>query len=246
MDFVNSLLGQTNVGRVPSLKTLTDFSHLEQPVVDHLKNVYLTLTGVIGISAIGAYFQIVTNFSTTLASILTFVFLLGITFSTYSGVSQEKRLALLGLFGFFEGASLGSLINHVIKIDPSIVTTALFCTTAIFVAFSAAAMFAQRRQYLYLGGYLSFSVLFMCIASFVNIFTQSTGINWILLYGGLVVFMGYVIYDTQVIIEKASHGDFNFVNHSLELFIDFVAIFVRILIILSDKKKKKNEREEKQ
>lgn len=239
MDLLNSVLGQTNVGRVPSLKTLTDLSHLEPHVTEHLKKVYLTLSTILGISAIGAYFQIVTNFPSMAAGLLSFVFLLGITISTFTGVSQEKRLALLAAFSFFEGASLGTLINHVAKIDPNIIAVALVCTTGIFIAFSAVAMFSPRRSYLYLGGYLSFSIFFMLVASIFNIFVRSSGINWFLLYGGLVMFMTYVIYDTQVIIEKASFGNVDYINHALELFIDFVAIFVRILIILSDKKEKK-------
>ena len=85
----------------------------------------------------------------------------------------------------------------------------------------------------------------MCFMSFMSIFINVPGQFFITLYGGLVVFSLYVIYDTQAIIEKASFGDLDVVKHTLDLFIDFIAIFIRILIILmknSSKKKKKDDR----
>lgn len=35
-----------------------------------------------------------------------------------------------------------------------------------------------------------------------------------------------------MIIERADHGDRDYVKHSLDLFVDFVDIFVRLLVIL--------------
>ena len=52
------------------------------------------------------------------------------------------------------------------------------------------------------------------------------------LYFGLLVFVGYIVVDTQEIIEKAHFGDLDYVKHALTLFTDFAAVFVRILIIM--------------
>lgn len=41
-----------------------------------------------------------------------------------------------------------------------------------------------------------------------------------------------MVVDTQEIIEKAHLGDMDYVKHALSLFTDFIAVFVRILIIM--------------
>lgn len=46
---------------------------------------------------------------------------------------------------------------------------------------------------------------------------------------------GFVLYDTQLIIEKRRSGDKDFVAHSVDLFIDFIGIFRRLVIILAEK-----------
>lgn len=52
---------------------------------------------------------------------------------------------------------------------------------------------------------------------------------------------GFVLYDTQLIIEKRRMGNQDFVQHALELFIDFIGIFRRLVIILTQKVKKEKK-----
>jgi len=146
---------------------------------------------------------------------------------------HQKRLSLLFVSAVLEGASVGPLIKVAIDVDPSILITAFVGTAIAFVCFSAAAMLARRREYLYLGGLLSSGLSMLMWLQFASsIFGGSASIFKFELYFGLLIFVGYMVVDTQEIIEKAHLGDMDYVKHSLTLFTDFVAVFVRILIIM--------------
>lgn len=227
---------------------LTDFSHLSRTQHSHLKDVYKNLTLLLLVSALGCYTQIyvkaIPHIVSVLGAIATMLYV-----KVFNPYQQEKqndnnRLLAFAAFGFFEGAAVGNLVGAVLEIDPNIVLYAFVGTCAIFLSFSLVALFADQRQYLFLGGVLMSAINAMLFMSFLNIFIRSAAVPWLELYGGLIVFSLYVIYDTQMILAKAespAHRDS--LGNAIELFIDFVAIFVRLLIILtknSDKKKKKN------
>ncbi|KDD76425.1 hypothetical protein H632_c230p2 [Helicosporidium sp. ATCC 50920] len=64
------------------------------------------------------------------------------------------------------------------------------------------------------------------------------------LYLGLLIFMGYVVYDTQVIVERAEAGDRDEIGAALGLFVDALAIFVRVLVLLMRSGQNKSEQRE--
>jgi len=232
-DFLNRRIDWSAIGKT---------GPISPQIRQHLVNVYTTLTLGILAAVLGA----ITFIKTHVGGSLTFLsgILLVIWLAMTPKQEVSKRLAIFGAFCFMQGMSIGPLIDAVIDIDPAIVTSAFLGTTAIFFCFSASAYLAERRSFLYIGGFLSTSLSLLCLASLVNIFFRSMFIFNIQLYFGLLIFCGFVIFDTQLIIEKAANGNKDFVSDSLELFLDFISIFVRLLIILSKNKesKKKNNR----
>jgi FtsH-binding integral membrane protein len=241
---LGNYLGGVN-GQI-KLDSITNFSHLSTEIQQHLVKVYSTLVMLIAFSAIGCLTAIQYNIGSGLAAFFTFATLIYLTlFSQYEPYkSQNTRLAVVCAFGFFEGASLANLVNYTLEVNPHILTIAFFATVTIFACFSGAALLSKRREYLYLGGILSSATSMLILMSFFNIFFRTSFVPWLHLYAGLLLFCGYIIYDTQVIIERASLGitGQDYVAHALELFIDLVAIFVRIVIILLKKDEDKKKR----
>jgi Bax inhibitor 1 len=62
---------------------------------------------------------------------------------------------------------------------------------------------------------------------------------------GLLTACLYVIYDTQLIIERAEGGDKDVIGHTLMLFLDLFQLFVKILQILLELQKNENKKKEK-
>ena len=112
-----------------------------------------------------------------------------------------RRTAMLCGFGFLKGASLGPLMGLLMLVDPAIIMTALLGTVTIFVCFSLSALVAKRSSYLYLGGLLSSALSLMFFLGLANMFFRSAHLYNLQLYGGLMVFSGFVIFDTQLVLE---------------------------------------------
>jgi FtsH-binding integral membrane protein len=211
---------------------------LKPEIKEHLTKVYSTLALSVLCAAIGSYVSIVTQLFTGTLTIFA-VFGLLIWFHMTPSNPPSTRLMILLAFAFFQGCVMAPLITLVAHIDPAIVTTAFLGTTCIFACFSGMSLLAERRSYFYLAGLLSSGLSLLFFMSLFNIFFRSAAIYNVELYLGLMIFCGFVVFDTQLIVEKRFMGDKDFVAHSLELFLDFINIFVRLLIILSKNKKEK-------
>ncbi|XP_065052179.1 probable Bax inhibitor 1 [Rhopilema esculentum] len=227
-----------------SLRALADFSQLDQQTRSHLKNVYAALTLSTFLAAGGAGVHIFTDVlkGGFLSGIVGIGLMLALAFTSNEPKNQMKRMGYLGGFAFCTGLGLGPLMDAVIEIDRSIIPTAFLATCLIFACFSLSALWAKERSYLYLGGTLLSALSVMLLLGIANIFLGSHLIYKIQLYGGLILFCAFILYDTQLIIQKRKNGDNDFIWHSVDLFLDFINIFRRLMVILADNKESKKRK----
>ncbi|XP_044164073.1 probable Bax inhibitor 1 [Acropora muricata] len=227
-----------------SMSALKDFSKLDQSTRLHLKKVYACLTASMLSAGCGSGVHLFTDVlkGGFLSAIASIGFLVALSMTPFDGKNQSKRMGFLLGFAFCTGLGLGPLMDVVVQVDPSIIPTAFFATTLVFVCFTLSALWAEQRSYLYLGGTLLSGLSILCFLSIVNLFVGAQFIFQVQLYGGLLLFCGFVLYDTQLIVFKCTRGDRDFVWHSVDLFLDFIHIFRRLMIILAQNKESKKRK----
>jgi len=219
-----------------AFKNLSDIS---TPVKRHLTQVYGTLATLCVVAAIGTYIHINELFffgGGTFAFLLALGSIIGIAALPDTPDNKLIRYGFLYNFAFMEGLSLGPLIDYILVVDHSerIIINACSLTALVFGSFTLVSLLTNKRMFIYLGGLLASTLSIFFWMSFINIFLNSKILYLTELYLGLLMFCGYVIYDTQLIIYRATYlKSFDVVSHTLDLFIDLIGLFVRILIILS-------------
>ncbi|XP_054722683.1 probable Bax inhibitor 1 [Uloborus diversus] len=216
---------------------------MEPPLQTHMKNVYSCVALSTLAAAVGSFVHLFTGILSggLLSSLGSVGFMIALMSTPDDGKNTKKRLGFLLAFAFLSGLGLGPLLDVVISINPAIIPTAFFSTCLIFACFTFASMFSNQRQFIYLGGSLMSLLSVMMTMALLNIFMGSYMLFKIQIYLGLLVMCAFILYDTQVILEKRRNGDKDYIWHSICLFIDLVQIFRYLLVILADKDSKKKK-----
>ena len=102
--------------------------------------------------------------------------------------------------------------------------------------------YTTRRDLSAMGSFLAMGVIGLIIASVVNIFLHSTGLQWALSILGIGIFAGLTAYDTQSI--KASYyaggaweaTEKKSIFGALTLYLDFINMFQFMLMIFGDRR----------
>ena len=198
----------------------------------YLRKVYMYTGSTIGIASIGAFGGMLFPISPLIPGLLALVPLIGLYYTgNKPDSSPALRLGLLGGFGFLSGMSAGPLIAMSLHMDPLILPMALLGSCGIFGGATLASLAAKEGSLLKMGAPLGGLVFALLGLQIVGLFYPHPMIWNINLYGGLALFTAFVAYDTHQTLEDYKCGQRDALTHAANFFINFMAIFKRLLFI---------------
>jgi hypothetical protein len=155
-------------------------------------------------------------------------------------MSTSTAQAVFWAFAALMGLSLSSIF--VVYTGTSI-TRIFFITAATFGAVSLWG-YTTKRDLTGMGSFLLMGLIGIVIASVVNIFLHSTGLQFAVSVLAVLIFTGLTAYDTQQLKDNyhsyASGGEATLgrsaVMGALNLYLDFINIFVALLQLFGDRR----------
>ena len=116
-----------------------------------------------------------------------------------------------------------------------------FETAAAFGALSLYG-YTTRRSLSAMGSFMVMGLFGLIIASVVNLFLQSSGLQWALSVIAILVFAGLTAWDTQAIKESSFASDGYEASQkkaifgALRLYLDFINLFQQLLFLFGDRR----------
>lgn len=226
-------------------------SHLwPQFVKERIRDTYLYFGGSVAISAASAVAVFRSPRLLSLVSRNGWMSILG-TFAVMIGsgmvaqsIPYSPGLGTKQLAWAVHSAILGAVIAPMCFVGGAILTRAAWYTAGVVGGLSTVAVCAPSDKFLYMGGPLAIGLGVVFASSLASMWLPPTtalgaGIASLSLYGGLLLFSGFLLYDTQKIVKRAemhplyAARPFDPVNSAMSIYMDTLNIFIRIVSILA-------------
>ncbi len=147
-------------------------------------------------------------------------------------VRHVPGVNLAALFGFttLTGVIISPVLYVIGRTNPGSILQAGVMTVAIFGGLTAY-VFVSRRDFSFLRGMVTVGLVVVIVAGLVNIFVGSLGLGFAISAAALLLFAGFVLYDTSNIIRRYPTNEY--VAGALSLYLDAFNIFLALLRILN-------------
>lgn len=139
------------------------------------------------------------------------------------------------LYSFFSGLTF-SVVFALFEI--SSVMSVFLISAALFAAFGLIGYFT-KLDLTKLGIYLLMALIGTLICVIVNMFTQNSTLDLIISIVLILIFVGFTAYDIQKIKKLSEEGidnDVVAISGALQLYLDYINIFLHLLSIIGDAK----------
>jgi len=165
-------------------------------------------------------------------------------------IPYEKGFGSKNVAWMVHAGIMGAVVAPLTLMGGPIIMRAAYLTAGVVGGLSAVAVCAPSDKFLNMGGVLGAGLGVVFLANIGSMFMPPTtaigsGLYAMSVYGGLVLFSLFLLYDTQKIIKKAethpvySERQFDPINASISIYMDTMNIFIRIAMILMNGKSKK-------
>lgn len=154
-----------------------------------------------------------------------------------NAMSPAKARSVFYAYALVMGLSLTTIL---FAFTGSSVARAFFITAGAFAALSIYG-YTTKRDLTALGAFLIVGVVGLLLASIVNIFVASAGMEFIISIVGVLLFAGLTAYDTQKIKSMYSAGDDKAtaarksIFGALTLYLDFINMFLFLLRLIGNR-----------
>ncbi|HWW75395.1 MAG TPA: Bax inhibitor-1/YccA family protein [Pyrinomonadaceae bacterium] len=147
-------------------------------------------------------------------------------------VRHVRGLNLAALFGFttLTGVVISPLIAVISQINPGSILAAGVLTVGIFGGLTAY-VFVSKKDFSFMRGMVTTGLIVVVLAGVVNIFLGSGALGFAVAAATLLLFSGFVLYDTSNIIRRYPVNEY--VAGALDLYLDAFNIFLALLRILN-------------
>ncbi len=147
-------------------------------------------------------------------------------------VRHVRGLNLAALFGFttLTGVVISPLISIILRINPGSILAAGVLTVGIFGGLTAY-VFVSKKDFSFLRGMLWTGLIVVILAGVANIFIGASALGFAVAAATLLLFSGFVLYDTSNIIRRYPVNEY--VAGALDLYLDAFNIFLALLRILN-------------
>ena len=166
---------------------------------------------------------------------------LGLVMVMSFGINRLSLATALALFFVYSGLLGLSLASIFLVYTGASITRVFFISAATFGAMSLYG-YTTQRDLTGFGSFLFMGLIGIIIASLVNIFLHSSGLDWVISVLGVLIFTGLTVYDTQNIKEMYSPMDDGTVAGrkavmgALRLYLDFINLFLMMLRLFGDRR----------
>jgi modulator of FtsH protease len=170
--------------------------------------------------------------SASLNPLIALLLIVGLSYGAQA-VSRMEGLNYAALFTFtgFLGFIFAPMLAIYELQQPGILAQAAVLTTITFSALTAY-VFVSKKDFSFMGGLLFVGLIGLILGGLANAFLiHSPVASYLMAWFTLLLFSGYVLYDTSNIMQR--YDSRGYCSAALSLFLDFFNMFLAILRILS-------------